>query len=95
MLGAYFVLYPKARITSLLFLGFFVQFLQVLGGVMGLLVAGDAGALRIGRTLAAPRRGTSRCGGCSDRRSRGRGALSVETVPLANPCSRPSTEPGL
>lgn len=59
MLGAYFVLYPKARITSMLFLGFFVQFLQVpalllislwmllqvLGGVMGLMVAGDAGGV--------------------------------------------------
>jgi membrane associated rhomboid family serine protease len=59
MLGAYVVLYPKARITSLLFLGFFVQFLQVpalllisvwtalqvLGGVFGLLVPGQSGGV--------------------------------------------------
>jgi membrane associated rhomboid family serine protease len=50
MLGAYLVLYPRARVTSLLFLGIFIQFLevpavlligvwigmQILGGVIGL-----------------------------------------------------------
>jgi membrane associated rhomboid family serine protease len=29
VLGAYLMLYPRARVTSLLFLGFFIQFLQV------------------------------------------------------------------
>ncbi|HEX9641063.1 MAG TPA: rhomboid family intramembrane serine protease [Candidatus Krumholzibacteria bacterium] len=29
VLGAYLVLYPRARVTSLLFLGFFVQFVEV------------------------------------------------------------------
>jgi len=59
MLGAYLVLYPKARISSMLFLGFFVQFLQVpalllislwtviqvLGGVTGLMIPGDSGGV--------------------------------------------------
>jgi membrane associated rhomboid family serine protease len=54
MLGAYLVLYPRARITSLLFLGFFIQFIevpavlligiwllmQVLGGLAGLGLGG-------------------------------------------------------
>ena len=59
MLGAYVVLYPKARITSMLFLGFIVQFLQVpalllisiwtalqlFGGISGLTVPGDGGGV--------------------------------------------------
>jgi membrane associated rhomboid family serine protease len=54
VMGAYLVLYPKARVTSLLFLGFFIQFvrvpavflitvwivMQILGGLAGLGVQG-------------------------------------------------------
>ena len=59
MLGAYLVLFPRARITSVLFLGFFFQFLevpailliglwtgiQVLGGLAGLMVKGESGGV--------------------------------------------------
>ena len=59
MLGAYLVLYPRARVTTLMFLGFFVSYLevpavllitvwtllQVLGGVVGLTVSDAAGGV--------------------------------------------------
>lgn len=59
MLGAYLVLYPRARVTTLLFLGFFVSYvevravllitawtlLQVLGGLVGLTVSGTSGGV--------------------------------------------------
>lgn len=59
MLGAYLVLYPRARVTTLLFLGFFVSYievravllisvwtlLQVLSGLVGLTVSGMAGGV--------------------------------------------------
>lgn len=59
MLGAYLVLFPRARVTSLLFLGFFVQLIQVpavllislwmviqvLGGLVGLTLSSNVGGV--------------------------------------------------
>lgn len=59
MLGAYLILFPRARVTTLMFLGFFVSrievralllisvwtLIQVLGGLVGLTVSGNAGGV--------------------------------------------------